>query len=555
MDLSQSDIVICFGRIINVDIYYYDKKTRQNKAVSIHTPSTGLKPDISVSLNVIPSNNVTNMTVTIKNMIIDFDISKAYYMQVAMGYETCGVNVYESIIFRSYQATPNPDGTFVFEGVVVGDTTGYQNDIGIVEDDPFTLQFNECGTMTPYEFIHYILNGEYLSDRKTKKGKKPKYMFEISVDNDKLKNDLMSYKNTIIINNNTKGFATPLSRAVYAKQVLTNFAEANDIPLVVVLNGNKFIIKSVASDATAVPDTAIDIIGYTSASYNGALLSLTMPYYPAINAGSLLRCDASFVSQAGPPNENGNDVLKKNYSWSLYRVMMYSVNFSTVGENMMSISAFPIADAGRVEAAKDDKNMSEFNRHKQSESQSWLQYIINKEYRTKDNKGNIIVGDNAIDDKVVAAKKAAIMSGASLANSGFYVEYTPIGNFSTILFISEYYSDYFVYGEPYPGDKALICSMQYMFPLVFAATWCMEKKDKSISKSSSSFPISFGDGHLVFPTVSSMSSSVYINSILQDFIDIYSEHNENGIYDDYINVWEIMKTMKKITIRPRDPGA
>lgn len=548
MDLSQSNKVICFGRIINVDIYYYDKNTKQNKAVSIHTPSTGLKPDISVSMNVIPSNNVTNMTVTIKNMIIDFDISKAYYMQVAMGYETCGVNVYESIVFRSYQATPNPDGAFVFEGVVVGDTTGYQNDIGIIEDDPFTLQLNECGKMTPYEFIHYILNGEYKSDRKTKKGKKPKYIFDVTVDDDKLKDDLTNTNNSIVINNNIKGFATPLSRATYAKQVLTSFAESHNIPLIVVLNGNKFIIQSVAPDATAAPDTAIDIIGYTSASYNGALLNLTIPYYPAINAGSLLRCDASFVSQTGPPNENGNDVLKKNYSWSLYRVNMFSVNFSTVGENTMSISAFPIAEAGKVEVVKDDKN-------KQNESRSWLKYIINEEYRTKDNNGNIIVGDNAIDSKVVAAKKAAGMSGASLANSGFYVEYTTIGNFSTILFISEYYSDYFVYGEPYPGDKALICSMQYIFPLVFAATWYMEKKDKTISKSSSSFPISFGDGHLVFPTVSSMNSSEYINAILQDFINIYSSHNKNGIYDDYINVWEIMRTMKKITIRPRDPGA
>ena len=169
MDLSQSNRVLCFGRIIDVDIYYYDKDTRQNKAVSIATPKTGMKPDISVSLNVIPSDNVASMTVTIRNMVIDFDISKAYYMSVKMGYETCGVAVYESIIFRSYQATPNPDGEFVFEGVVTGDSTGYQNDLGVIEEDPFTLQCNDLGKISLYSFIEYILNGQSDNIRLPKK--------------------------------------------------------------------------------------------------------------------------------------------------------------------------------------------------------------------------------------------------------------------------------------------------------------------------------------------------------------------------------------------------
>lgn len=552
MDLSQSTRVLCFGRIINVDIKYYDSENKKDKAVSIMTPKTGLKPDISVSMQVIPSNNVTNMTVIIRNMIIDFDISKAYYMTVQMGYETCGVAVYESIIFRSYQATPNPDGEFVFEGVVVGDTTGYQNDIGIVEQDPFTLMLNDCGEMSVYEFVHYILNGEcgWKKYKKLSGSKgKPKYKFSIDVDDISLENKLKLY--TLPISKDIKGFTTPLSRATYAKQVLTNYAETNGIPLVVVIDGNKFLIKSTAQDTTVAPDSAIDIIGYTAASYNGAILNITMPYFPAINAGSLIRCDASFVTQGGPPNKNGNDVLKKNYSWSMYRVMKFSVNFSTVHDNTMSIDAFPIRERGKVSVVKEDKKNK-----KRSVQGSYFKEAINMEYKNRNNYGEVIIGDNNIDINVVKAKK----NQAGRRFNGTYVEYNPIGNFDIISFISKLYDDYMIKCTSIHGEIGLVASMYNIFPIVFSATWYASKIDNKIAVSESYFPISFSSGYIVIPPPDVINeNSNLIASILMDFIHIYEPHNKNNEYSDLLKVWHRMIDINNgggtIEIVPRDPGA
>lgn len=552
MDLSQSNRVLCFGRIIDVDIYYYDKDNKDNKAVSISTPKTGMKPDISVSLNVIPSDNVASMTVTIRNMVIDFDISKAYYMKVSMGYETCGVAVYESIIFRSYQATPNPDGEFVFEGVVTGDSTGYQNDLGVIEEDPFTLQCNDLGKISLYSFIEYILNGQSDTISLPKKGKLPKYKFEITVEDSNLEQDLKdATKCGIDINKNTKGFATPLSRAVYAKLILTNYAEAHNMDIAVVIDGNKFRIKTLSNDANVVPDTAIDIIGYNSASFNGAYLSLTMPYYPAIHAGSLLRCDASFVAQVGLPNETGNTVLEKNNAWSLYRVNKFNITFSTVRENNMMIDAFPIREAGRV-SVSDIYPVEDGVRRNQYYNLSYIEAVLNKEYNAKNNYGDIIAGDVASDNNVNKAMKNSMTYARSFVSGGMPITYNNITSDDLIKTIKALYGNYKIH--TIPSDDSLIrysreFSVDMLFPVVFEATWYKNKSgDTSYCSCPPYYPIGFSHGFICMVSSDALQNGPWnqIVGMLQDFVSIYED--KPG-FEGYVNIWKFMiENVKGITI-------
>ena len=550
MEGADSNKILCVGRIIDVDIYYYDKKNRENKAVSIVTPKTGLKPDISVTLNVIPSNNISSMTVIIRNMILDFDISKAYYMSVKMGYETCGVAVYESVVFRSYQATPNPDGEFVFEGVVTGDSTGYQNDISVIEEDPFTLIFNDCGTESVYSFIHYILNGHVYGAKSIKEKKLPKFQFEVKVDDIDLKSRLMQYK--INVNKNTKGFATPLSRAVYAKQILTNYAESVGENLAVLIEGNKFYIKTLETSST-VPDTAIDIIGYNSASFNGAYLSLTMPYYPAINAGSLLRCDASFASQIGLPNETGNTVLKKNSSWSLYRVNKFSISFSTVRENSMSIDAFPIKEAGKVHVS--DTKVTEGVKRNQY-SGNYVEYVLNKEYESRDNYGKSTLGDIVSDNNVITAMKNSNTFASGFAEGGEPVKYDRIYDQNLIAVIKALYGGFVLHTIP-ADDSPIRYSREFsvdmLFPVIFEATWYKNRNGDNIyCECPPYYPIGFKDGYICKVDVNKFSTEAWykIVGILNDFIDIYEDKEE---YSGYVNIWKFLREhVKGFTVSQRE---
>lgn len=550
MDLSQSNRVLCFGRIIDVDIYYYDK---DNKAVSISTPKTGMKPDISVTLSVIPSNNIAAMTVTIRNMVIDFDISKAYYMRVSMGYETCGVAIYESIIFRSYQATPNPDGEFVFEGVVTGDSTGYQNDLGVIEEDPFTLQCNDLGKISLYSFIEYILNGQSDTISLPKKGKLPKYKFEIIVEDSGLEQTLKdATKCGIDINKNTKGFATPLSRAVYAKLILTNYIEAhnivngkgNKINIAVVIDGNKFRIKTLSNDANVIPDTAIDIVGYNSASFNGAYLSLTMPYYPAIHAGSLLRCDASFATQVGLPNETGNIILEKNNAWSLYRVNKFNVTFSTVRDNTMMIDAFPIREAGKVTVSDNVKKLDT--------GLSYVETVLNKEYNANNDYGDIIAGNITSDNNVSKAMKNSMIYARSFINGGIPKKYNNITSDDLIRIIKDLYGNYKIH--TIPSDNSLVqyskeYSVDILFPVVFEATWYKNKSgDTSYCSCEPYYPIGFSSGYMCMVSSDTLQNGPWnqIVGMLQDFVSIYED--KPG-FEGYVNIWKFMiENVKGITI-------
>ena len=554
MDLSQSNRVLCFGRIIDVDIYYYDKKTRQNKAVSIATPKTGLKPDISVSLNVIPSDNVASMTVTIRNMVIDFDISKAYYMKVSMGYETCGVAVYESIVFRSYQATPNPDGEFVFEGVVTGDSSGYQNDIGVIEEDPFTLECNNLGKISLYSFIEYILNGQSDNMPLPKKGKLPKYKFEITVEDSNLEQDLKdATKCGIDINKNTKGFATPLSRAVYAKLILTNYAEAHDLDLTVVLEGNKFHIKTLSSGSNSSPASAIDIIGYNAASFNGAYLSLTLPYYPAIHAGSLLRCDASFVTQVGLPNETGNTVLNKNSSWSLYRVNKFNITFSTTRENSMNIDAFPIKEAGRVRVS--DTEVHEGAKRNQY-SGSYMEQVLNREYESRDNYGRSTLGSIESDRNIVIAMKNSNIYAVSFIEGSTPVKYDRIYDQNLIAVIKALYGNFVLHTVP--SDDSPIrysrdISVDILFPVIFEATWYMSRNgNTTYCECPPYYPIGFKDGYICKVDINKFQTGPWnqIIGMLNDFINIYEGKDD---YAGYVKIWKFLREhVKGVTISYRE---
>lgn len=536
MDLSQSTKVLCFNRIINVDLYYYNKAEKQSKQLSIITPKTGLKPDITVSLSVIPSNNVMGVTLTVKNMVIDFDISKAFYMDIAMGYETCGIAIYKCVVFRSYQVSPNPDGVYVFEGVVTGDIVE-NNNISIVEEDYFTLDMNNLGNESMLSFLEYILNGTSSVDNrpKSKKTSLPKFKFNIVYANNDIKNVLANAN--ITINKNTKGFSTPLSRASYAKHVLTEWASKNENTknYIVVIEGNNFVISDASDNTEVYPSTAIDIIGYNSATYNGAFLSITMPYYPAINAGSLIRCEAGYATQVGLPNAANWNTAIRNDAYSLYKVFRYSVTFSTVHENTMTIDAMPVIKAGKVYVDADADNRVYDSRKSIKSADNYLDRIIKEEYGMYD--GNVIVGDIPSDELVVKAMKNK--AGGVFVDSSIIVKYDNITDGDIIQFISkqDFYESFSLRSIPIDNKTGVLFFKPYiLFPVVFSTTW-NKTNDNLTCESNPFFPICFTSGNMYMPPVGNLvnpSNWSSIKSILADFIEMYKD---NDAYKMYIYYW------------------
>jgi hypothetical protein len=91
---------------------FVDSKT--NKRL-IRTPPTGVKPDIAVSAEFLPSMRTKKVKLSLKNMDFDIDISKLSWVRIHMGYFLGGSIMFRGAIMNSYMENPNPNGRTVFE--------------------------------------------------------------------------------------------------------------------------------------------------------------------------------------------------------------------------------------------------------------------------------------------------------------------------------------------------------------------------------------------------------------------------------------------------------
>jgi hypothetical protein len=121
MELTTVDL---FDKIINIQLIANDGQTD-----TIICPSIGIKPDINLSGEFVPSNTISKVDLRLTNFytkrpLSDYttnqDTGAVGYISITAGYKTNLVtNIYGECL-TAYQESPNPDGVTCFE-IMIGE--------------------------------------------------------------------------------------------------------------------------------------------------------------------------------------------------------------------------------------------------------------------------------------------------------------------------------------------------------------------------------------------------------------------------------------------------
>ena len=129
---EQSWNTVLFDRIISVKLIWENKADESSEGYDIVIEGNefgGIKPDISFSASLLPGELFHEVTLTIKNYKLPYDIRKYTKMEITAGYrrevyddskeDEILTRVFPIEIFYSYCMTPAPDSITVFKGIIV----------------------------------------------------------------------------------------------------------------------------------------------------------------------------------------------------------------------------------------------------------------------------------------------------------------------------------------------------------------------------------------------------------------------------------------------------
>lgn len=302
----------------------------------IETTNSGLKPDMSLTISLLPGQNCYNAVLKVRNLnLADTDIRTWTRMTITAGYRNGPKVSYSCPIFASYIEEPNPDGITVFEGITVGTADN------ILNNRYMEIIFHQ-------EEIRLI---DLVND--VAKGVSPNIAVECSIDDDIMNTTIHMSKQTVYAQNgaavlswlqttvsqfiqniSTQGGGTPVSA----------FVELVDNTLyVIALNGpNKIPVRK---------ESIISLDMVSGATFNGTALTVIAPWNPSLQPGGLFYMPPEFINGSKLPNILSAADYRNNDN--LYRALTISVSFATVeNTNKMEILAVPAQYAKEFPSTK-----------------------------------------------------------------------------------------------------------------------------------------------------------------------------------------------------------
>ena len=316
-----------YDRIINLTLYHADDN---RKNIKIVCPPSGMKPDITLSISEIPGNACFQAVVQIRNLILG-DVRNYKTMSIEAGYYGAQGSQMNKItfnmdIFSGYNESPNPDGITTFNGLVVGQITGF------LIDRPVYIEINKD---VPYqELIEKVVAGASNKLMKVQNYMSLDIQYVLARD---AKNKPIPVSQEC---NNGYAAIMWLQNKLYelGKKVL-------GYPIFLIIwNDLAYVIPLDFSAAdkdmySKFPITNLDAI--TKASFAGPALSVIAPWVPQVLPGSLIRMKPNYYTGERLPNiiPQGDFGNTEN----LYYVIKNDIKFATVGNtNQMQIMAIPV---------------------------------------------------------------------------------------------------------------------------------------------------------------------------------------------------------------------
>lgn len=346
---------VLFDRIIQVTLHWSDKKdddstdrTYSEYDIVIGANELGgIKTDISFSANLLPGDIFHEVTLTIKNLQLPYDIRRYKSMTILAGYrKQNGDQQFDELVIRrfpieifySYCITPAPDSVTVFKGIIVSSFTDNYLHTYFTNDYTFNAYFYK--NVTVIEYINSMI--QLMNDAGYNIALSEKIPPSI-------KNILM---NTGPDTPQSGEENTPLGKQYQYKGVVDIIKSISSMldtayrslgkrgSFNVNIIDNTLVIS--CTDGFYTKDELVVVLdGISEASLNAGLLNVTAPWYPPLVPGDIIKVSRKFIDGSELPNII--DVDEQMGQDNMYRILTMSVEFASVGAtNNMKITAIPL---------------------------------------------------------------------------------------------------------------------------------------------------------------------------------------------------------------------
>ena len=292
---------ILFNRYI--DLEFTTDTESGGKKVSFLSTKSGIKPNISFSMDLVPTGNTSNITIKVVNMYSAINIARYKYVKIRAGYRSGLYSEFDAEIMNSYIERPNPEGITIFNctyGIISG---MYEN------KKPVT--------------VHYTAN------------MKVKDMFKAITDAFELNLQMSlpeSWTSTVFTTNAYDMiYRNALEMWSDIKTKIRTIASVLRLPrLYVSVTGKTFYVLSMLSGSNKEKSVVLDKV--TSAYLMGGAIMVKAPWLPTLEPGGLFKMDTRFF-------RGRMGTLQVGGERTLYRAHTIKVGFSTTHENYMEVMA------------------------------------------------------------------------------------------------------------------------------------------------------------------------------------------------------------------------
>lgn len=366
------------------ELTYDEAEEQYADTLTIATTNSGLKPDMALTISLLPGQNCYNAVLKIRNLNIDaVSIREWTRMEITAGYRTGKKVKFICPIFASYIESPNPDGITAFEGITVG-----------TAEDSISTQFIE---------IRFVQNKMKLSDliREVAPAISPNIEVDIMVDSKIMDEEITISRQTVYSQNG-------LAVLNWLQSTISTFVETISLRL----NGEKTSIFMQLVDnrleviALNGPNKMVDKVRgvvnldmVSGATFNGTALTVEAPWNPDLRPGGLFYMPPEFIYGSKLPNVLPTSDYRNESN--LYRALTMSLAFGSVeGTNKMTILAVPAQWAGEIKNGKTTEMTGEMFAQTLAANTAIVQASI------EIGKSDVDIGDlNKVDKAVATGKK------------------------------------------------------------------------------------------------------------------------------------------------------
>lgn len=287
------------------------------------TMAAGLRPSLSLSLDMIPGMYCFNGSLQVVNLPSSTDILVYDHVTIRAGYtpnmkEIDNIVTLEGDVFSSYTLSPPPDSVTVFNFILM--TTEYGL---MIQDKNFVINWGKYATK--YDALLDIFASLKLS---------------WSADKDTM--DTLKKAKPFSSNRTNNSFSSVNALLTFLNKDLEEIGCACFYS-----SGDKLVYVYTTSPST-VPGTENDVItlqGVSSINFNAAMLTVQSPWVPRLVPGKYIKLSSMFYNGEQLPNIAKADGSFKGKN-DLYEVLTLRVNFSnTAATNNMVITAVPVKES------------------------------------------------------------------------------------------------------------------------------------------------------------------------------------------------------------------